>query len=206
MLSSHHHKGSEEGGGVILINEESMEWIFHKYFKKLVFYANELLNRDEEKARDAVTNMFLALWEQKDRVEFKNERMLQGYLYAVTRNKAIDLVRSMQKEQSILKDFGYLENIVQHPDEIDSAIILTEAIAFVHEAIKELSPQYRAVLELVLEGKSYEEISLLLNISQVSVRSNKMRAIAVLQKKFGNHAMFTMVLLLLGHYNYEMIS
>jgi RNA polymerase sigma factor (sigma-70 family) len=176
----------------ILINEETMESIFHRYFGKLVFYANELLNYDQERARDAVTAMFLALWEQKDRLEFNNERALQGYLYTITRNKAIDSIKQAQKEQSVIRDFGYLENIM---GEEDSALILTEAIDFIYEAIKTLSPQYRSVIELALQGKSHEEIAEILNIEQVSVRSNKMRAIAVLQKKLKGNALLSIVLM-----------
>lgn len=172
-----------------------MEWIFHRYFGKLVFYANELLNYDQERARDVVTNMFLALWEQKDRVKFENDRALQSYLYTITRNKAIDSVRQAQKEHSVMKDFRYLEKIISNPDEKDTAMILTEAIDFIYEAIKTLSPQYRMVIELSLQGKSHEEIAEAMNISQVSVRSNKMRAIAVLQKKLNGNALLSIVLM-----------
>ena len=197
MPFDHSHTENEEAQGIIRIDEESLEWIFHKYFPRLVFYTNEFLG-DEEKARDATTNLFVALWEQREKIEFKNEKLLQGYLYFVAKNKAIDLVRDAKKEQVLLKDLGYLGNLTPHPEDKDNALILTEAIAFIHAAIKELSPQYHSVIELVIQGKSHEEIAELLQISQASVRSNKVRAIAVLQKRLGNQALFSILLLLLG--------
>lgn len=194
-INSHTEKG--EQGGRIRINKETInKVIFPEYNVRLVFYANRFLN-DEEKARDAVHNTFMALWEKKANAEFEDKRQLKNYLYSVTRNKAIDLVRESRRENVELDLFKrYTDHSTTHSEVKDNAMVLAEAVAFLKKAVSELSPQCRAVMELLIEGETMEEISERLNMSRVAVRQNKYQGIIALQKRFSGHVLLAFVLLL----------
>lgn len=171
---------------IIWINVQTMEWIFSEYFSKLVFYAAGFL-KNEETARDAVISAFLALWTQRDRIEFRSEKLLKGYLYAIVKHKSVDAVAATQKEQSLIEDLGYLEESVQHPEEMENAVILTEAIAFIREAIDNLSPQYHMVIQMLMEGKTHQEIARAMRITPSTVRGYKAKALNILKDKFSQY-------------------
>lgn len=186
MALYHNELRINQDDDAVRIDEDSMKWIYNKYFRKLAFYARGFLS-DEEKARDAVFDMLVVLWEKKDKVEFKNERALQGYLYAVTRNKAINLVREVQQDRLTIRALSYWGETSQYFEEAGpevNGLPLTEAIDFIPAAIGNLSPAYQSVVTLTLEGKSHEEIAEKLKISQDTVRTNKMRGLIALRKKF----------------------
>lgn len=188
-----------ENGGIIRISRESMGDIFPRYFERLVYFANLYLN-DEEKARDAVHEMFLALWEKRHEIEFNHEKKLKTYLYKVTKGKAVDLMLKSMKEETNLRELNkYLGNAIHHPEVTDTeALMQAESIATIRKAISTLSPQCRAVMELLLEGKTQEEIGESLRMKPELVRKNKSLGVIALRKRLNNHVLISLALLILG--------
>ena len=172
-----------------------MEWIFHKYFAKLTFYANEYLG-DEEKSRDAIVNLFVTLWESRSRLSFKNENLLQGYLYSVAKGKTGDIVRENKKDEDLVKGLSYLFSSEVDYNKGDSPRVMTEAISYLQEMLDTLPPQYRTALQLRASGKTNKEIAKIMNITKASVRSNISRGIENLQKKFKKEDPLPLLLLL----------
>lgn len=183
---------------IIRIDKQKMEDIFPKYFERLVYFANKYLN-DEEKARDAVHEMFLDIWEKREAILFNDERQLKMYLYLGTKSKAVNIQRRSEKEEKELRGLIiYSEKDNHHPEEMDKAMYQAETIATMRQVINDMPPQCRTVMDLLLKGKTLEEISRQLNMTPVAVRQNKFQGISVLKKKLKSHALFPIALLLLG--------
>ena len=197
MPSVRNHTGQEGSQGSIRITRESIQEIFPRYFERLVYFANQYLY-DEEKARDAVHEMFLDLWEKREINEYKNERQLKTYLYLGTKSKAVNYQRKSEKEEKELKGLTRYWEKDHHPDEVDIAMTQAEAIARMRKAIEGFPPQCRTVMELLLKGHDMEEISQLLNMSPGAVRQNKFQGITALRKTLKASVVFYIALLLLG--------
>lgn len=197
MLSPNGHIEQELSLEGIRIDDGSLKSIFDRYFEDLVYFANRNLN-DGDKARDVVNDAFLVLWEKRQDLRFMSNSHLRSWLYTVTKTKAISLFRDSIKEQKELAAFGYCARAIQHPEDADSSLFTAAAIAAIRREVAELPPRNREVMELLLEGKSHEEIGNLLGMKQGTLRLNKMRAINLLQKRLGKQVLYVLPLLLLG--------
>lgn len=198
MPAVENHTDNGITGHIIRIDSRKMEEIFPKYFERLVYFANKYLN-DEEKARDAVHEMFLDIWEKREVIIFNDERQLKMYLYLGTKSKAVNIQRRSEKEEKELRGLTiYSEKDNHHPEEMDKALYQAEAIAAMRQVIDNMPPQCRTVMDLLLKGRTLEEISQLLNMTPVAVRQNKFQGISVLKKKLKSHALLPIALLLLG--------
>jgi RNA polymerase sigma factor (sigma-70 family) len=191
------HAEDNEIRNTVLIDSFTIRSIFPRYFEQLVYYAKRFV-KDEDIARDAVHNAFIGLWGNREKLAFGSEPQLKAYLYLATRGKAVDLRRQAKKEQAKLNKFIQWDMVPDHPDQYDDAAVLATAIATIRDVINLLKPQCRAVMELLLEGKTHEEIALLLNMRQDAVRQNKARGIAFLQKKVNKHVLFILASIMLG--------
>jgi RNA polymerase sigma-70 factor (ECF subfamily) len=117
------------------------------------------ITRDQSVAEDLVQELFLRLWNR--RREFDATRgALGAWLLSIARNMAIDYVRSAQTRfQSKLRPIEQTDALrfSYKPSEPANAIDSAKAV---HEALAELKPNQRKVLELAyFEGYSQTEIA-----------------------------------------------
>ena len=117
------------------------------------------ITRDHSAAEDLVQELFLRLWNR--RREFDAARGAVGpWLLSIARNMAIDYLRSAQTrfqsrlksiDQTDTRHFSYKPNEPEH---------LMDAVKAVQEALADLKPNQRKVLELAyFEGCSQSEIA-----------------------------------------------
>ncbi len=134
----------------------------NRYETPLLRYARQLLG-DLETARDVVQDAFLQLWKQDpDKVRDG----LSSWLYAVCRNRALDILRKEQRMTPL--EMNDASMAWPHPG--PSPAVLAEhkqTNALMRRLIAELPPAQREVMHLKFgQGMSYKEIS---RITQKSV-------------------------------------
>lgn len=117
------------------------------------------ITRDQSAAEDLVQELFLRLWNR--RREFDAARgALGAWLLSIARNMAIDHLRSAQTRfQSKLRPIEQTDTLrfSYKPDEPANVIDSAKAV---QEALAELPPNHRKVLELAyFEGYSQSEIA-----------------------------------------------
>jgi RNA polymerase sigma factor (sigma-70 family) len=144
----------------------------------LVRYAARLLG-DEDSARDVVQHAFLRLCDQTpDKVADR----VGPWLFAVCRNRAVDLIR-VQGRMSSLES--------EHPDppgrEPDPAQTAErdETLRRLSELVAELPPARREVIDLWSAGFSYVQIAQIAGYTEVNVRVLVHRAVKQLRVKMG---------------------
>ena len=71
---------------------ESFKIVYHHYYKSLCFFASEYIKEDNL-SEDIVQDVFTQLWEKAPGLEDASK--LQGYLYAMVRNKCLNQIRSI---------------------------------------------------------------------------------------------------------------
>ncbi|PIQ49842.1 MAG: RNA polymerase subunit sigma-24 [Cytophagales bacterium CG12_big_fil_rev_8_21_14_0_65_40_12] len=129
--------------------------------------------KDEELAKDVVQECMIKVWEKRDEVKLIHN--LEAWCMQVTRNKALDKLRSKH-----IKRTDLFEVELDTRKEKDTPVVLTERseiMGRIQELIDNLPNRQREVMQLRdIEGYSYKEIADMLLIDINLVKTNLFRA------------------------------
>jgi RNA polymerase sigma-70 factor (ECF subfamily) len=138
--------------------------MLHKeFYGSLCGFALKYL-RNEALAEDIVQEAFLSLWSAKDTL--RNQDAAKPFLYSTVRNKCISFLRKQNASISIP------ENILSE-EFLEEALIKSETIRILYNAIENLPEQTRKIISLSLDGLKNSEIGKELNISENTVHTLK---------------------------------
>ncbi|MFT6827636.1 MAG: RNA polymerase sigma-70 factor (family 1) [Roseivirga sp.] len=129
--------------------------------------------KDEELAKDVVQECMIKVWEKRDEVKLIHN--LEAWCMQVTRNKALDKLRSKH-----IKRTDLFEVELDTRKEKDTPVVLAERneiMSRIQELIDNLPNRQREVMQLRdIEGYSYKEIAEMLVIDINLVKTNLFRA------------------------------
>lgn len=179
-------------------NEMAFRQLFDAYRNKLFSYILRI-SQSKESAEDAVHDVFLKLWTNRERLtEIEN---LNAYIFRMAQNHAYNGLRKIAKETLVMAELekgSYYES--SDPDDL---LVRKEIREFIHDAIEKLTPQQKEVYRLSREqGLKHEEIAQRLNISVLTVKKHMSDALHFLRKdisdSYGSYAVAIFVLYSLG--------
>ena len=144
--------------------------IYNKYYSALYLFAKSLLTTEQD-AEDIVGDVFLKLW--SSRANFDTIENIKAYLFAMTRNACLDLLRRLMMRSKVQQELIYqLETRAE--DAFARMEIKAEVMEYVSQELKKLSPKYRTIFKLsFIDGLKNEEIASHLQISNKGVRDIK---------------------------------
>lgn len=120
-----------------------------------------------EMAEEIVADVFIAVW--RHRKNLRQVGNMKWYLYATTRNIALNYLRKYGPKKTRHLDEDYLPEYEINPED---QLISNEMMRHIDMAISALPPQCRLVFRLVKEdGLKYREVAELLNISTKTVEN-----------------------------------
>ncbi len=164
-------------------NEKELAWLrgdqagfgqlYARYHPVLFGIARSYMN-DSAAAGDAVQDVFLKLWNQRQSLKISS---VKAYLFQMAKNRCMDMHRSRKSSES-LNEAGEIEAA----ENSDSRIETQQTGAQLKDLIKALSPQCRTVFLLVrFENLKYKEVAELLEISNKTVENHMGRALKALR-------------------------
>jgi RNA polymerase sigma-70 factor (ECF subfamily) len=161
-------------------NHAAFEEIYHIYKVRLIANSLRLL-KSPELAEELVQDLFLKIWEQRHRID--TSQSLNAYLYKVANNMAYDTFRKISRDKRL---YDHLVLATESTyDHIEKYIFSKENMEELNKAIHLLPPQQQKVFTLCkLEDKSYEEASLILNITIGTINNHMYRANLFLKQYF----------------------
>lgn len=150
-------------------NQKVFQSIVYMYSDSLLVFSIGFVKK-REIAEEIVSDAFVALWNQRDRIA--EIRDLKSYLYILVRNGSISYLRkaSGRKEISLenLHDFYTLPLTSPDNDEISEDILDQ-----INKAIEQLPPKCKMVFTLAkIQGIKYKEISTILDISVKTINNH----------------------------------
>ncbi|MEO7987667.1 MAG: RNA polymerase sigma-70 factor [Gemmatimonadales bacterium] len=162
---------------------EAFKGLFDMYFDRLHRYALRYL-RSSEESQDLVHDVFLRIWRQRRRIGL--ERDLRSYLYASTRNLALDRLKHRKVEDRFIERGASAqaggENAADSTDTVRD-LESRELAASIQQAIDTLPRRQREVLRLRWQQHlSYNEVAEALNISPKTVAIHLSRAFEHLRR------------------------
>ncbi|MFZ4863189.1 sigma-70 family RNA polymerase sigma factor [Sphingobacterium sp. Mn56C] len=148
-----------------IMDQTAFALIYNRYCD--VVYANILrLVKAPGHAEDILQDVFVQLWESRNKL---NDRSIAGWLFVVSHNKSMDFLKqSVKVSLSYVADYHALSHLAMQQD--DQEEIYLQQLHLLKEAVAQLPLRMRRVFQLCrYEGKSKEEVALLLGISANSV-------------------------------------
>jgi len=161
-------------------DRKAFELLYHAYKKRVYNNLLKLLHSDSH-AEELLQEVFYKVWVKRDSLE--PEKLFPAYLFRIAANLVVDHFRRAaldQKLQAYLIASGtelyhHLDDLINYKDSQEQ---LNQAIAL-------LPPQRQKIYSLCkIEGKSYEEVSILLGISTSTINDHMVKASRVIKSHF----------------------
>lgn len=153
-------------------DEAAFRQIYFLYSGRL--YGNILkLVKSRSVAEEILQEVFIKIWEHRKHIDVNQS--FRSYLFRIAENKVCNFYIRASRDRALIKTLtGIISNNYSH---VEEGIVSREQAAFLHHAINSLPPQRRQVFQLCkIEGKSYEEVSILLGISISTVSDHIVKA------------------------------
>jgi RNA polymerase sigma-70 factor (ECF subfamily) len=193
--------GQEYLQGLIEGKEKAFRLIMDHWYSRLYNFANGYLNH-EENTKEVLQDVFLRLWDHRDKLAVNT--VLNAYLFTLTRNRCIDIIR---KERLMLQfrtdkqdEYHRLtENFDALSDPILDDLFAMEIQVEITKAVNGLPEQCRKVFVLSrTNGMKNKEISETLGLSEKTVESHLTKALKtiklLLERKFPGSLNLFMIL------------
>lgn len=165
-------------------DENALDFLVKRYLKDVYNFAFRLTS-DSEAARDIAQESFIKAWKHIRR--YRNGSSFRAWIFAITRNTAIDWLRkkkdlafsTFQNEEGENK---LIETFVDSGPLPDELIARAENSFFVQSLLEELNPRYKEVIKLRYENNlTFEEIGKILKRPLHTVKSQHRRALVFLR-------------------------
>ncbi|MBI2275623.1 MAG: sigma-70 family RNA polymerase sigma factor [Bacteroidetes bacterium] len=143
-------------------NRDAFEEVYHRYHAAL--YQNILrFTKDHTVTEDLVQDTFIRFWQKRSSI--RADKSLAGWLFVISYHLSVNWLKHK------LVDAKAKQQLVLLSVESDSLSLYDHQMALLEQAILQLPPQKRRVLELCkLQGRSYKEAAQEMNISTHTVK------------------------------------
>ncbi len=159
--------------------------IFAEYHVRLYNISLRILHSQDD-AEDALAQTFLKIMDHMDQIEKIPRHETLPFCVILLRNASIDILRKNNKLVPVDFTDGLHTLDTDTPEDIFFKDCDRESLL---KLVRQLSPEDRYLLELRLgEEMSYQEIGLLLNITEATARKRFQRALKKLQKMYAREA------------------
>ena len=158
--------------------EAAFHDLFTRFRNYLVLFAMRRVEQLDV-AEDIVQEVFIAVWERDARYPTYNA--FRSFLYNSVKNASLNHLKHKNVEEKYLASL----NLEDEGDDIDLKMMEEELYRLLFKTIDELPDKCRNIFLLHLEGKGNEEIALLLNLSILTVKTQKKRAMSYIRERLG---------------------
>lgn len=172
-------------------NEKAFRSIMDLWYSRLYNFANGYLNHAEN-TKEVIQDVFLKLWDTRQKLSANTN--LNAYLFTLTRNRCIDLIRReklmFQFRTDKQEEYRQLsENFEALSDPILDNLFAMEIQDEINRTISELPEQCQKVFVMSrVKGMNNREISQTLVLSEKTIESHLTKALKIirlaLERKF----------------------
>jgi RNA polymerase sigma-70 factor (ECF subfamily) len=159
-------------------DEATFEGVYKHFIRPLHVYAISIL-RDEDTAKGMVQNVFLKLWERRERLQFSGS--IKAYLYGAVYNECLNNLRHQKVKVDHQQHVLYM---TKDNAEESTGMELLDLKEKLQQAMNDLPEKCRTVFQLSrFEDLKYQEIADELGISIKTVENQMGKALKTLRLK-----------------------
>lgn len=161
----------------------TFERIFSLYHKRIYNFCISL-HQSADDAEEIVQRVFVAIWEQRSRVD--ENKSLAAYLYTIARYMVYQDFRQRVYKKAT---FDYLVlNSVNMNESTKDEMLYNELLTFLESVIERLPARQQEIFKLSrFSGLTYLQIAVKLNISENTVDTQIRRALVFVRDKYRSH-------------------
>lgn len=160
----------------------ALDGIFNTYHIR-VFNFCLLFLKDRELAREATQLLFIKIWEK--RRHLSEDKPLEAQIFAITKNLAIDMLRSESRKKN--REAHFAQHIESQGSLTEQTVLANDLTEAIHSAVEKLPPRRRMIFTLSrYEGLTYQEIADRLSLSPKTVEHQMGKAIRSLKLKLSD--------------------
>lgn len=162
-------------------DEKAFSSLYYKYHHRLGIYLYQL-TFSRPFAEEILQDVFCKVWEKRDQLPAIEN--FQAWLFTITKNQALNALRSMVRER--------LQKKVWEKDQVDvpglDQVTAEDQLQLIDKAISQLPPQQKKVFMLSRYKRlKYIEIAQELNLSKETIKSYLQIATSSIRKYVNNH-------------------
>lgn len=151
-------------------DENAFQNLYSLFYKPGIAFLMTIV-KDREEAENMLQDVFMKIWLRKEKITL--DISLKPYIFTSLKNIAFDYLKKMERDNQMKKTF--LERM-QEPYNQESVNEDT-TIKVVSNAIDRLSEKRKMIIKLnIEEGKSYQEIAQIMQISKNTVKNQLIKA------------------------------
>jgi RNA polymerase sigma-70 factor (ECF subfamily) len=144
----------------------AMQVLFARHHVRVYRFVLRLV-RDEWKAEDLISDVFLDVWRQADR--FEGRSTVSTWLLAIARFKALSALRRKPDEELDDESAAAIEDGADDPE---AALAKKDRSAVIRKCLTGLSAEHREIIDLVYyHEKSVEEVAKIVGIPKNTVKT-----------------------------------
>jgi len=174
-------------------DKSALDVIFNYYYTKLYYFSIRIL-KFEDGIDDILQDVFLKIWLNRHKIS--NHETFNAFIFKVTRNALLNLIRSKLKDQAFKEQFSKriiaTEYITQQPYDYEEIKTAIDKII-----IKLPEKRQKVFLLSRSEGLSNKEIASRLNISEKTVEDHITHSIRFLKESLGKIGIISLLYLYL---------
>lgn len=161
-------------------DRKAFELLYHAYKKRVYTNLRKLLHSDTL-AEEYLQEVFYKLWVRRQQLDA--DKVFPAYLFRIAANLVFDHFRKAALDQKLQAHL--IASGTELYDHVDQVIHYKESQEQLSIAIATLPPQRQKIYSLCkIEGKTYEEVSLLLGISTSTINDHMVKASRVIKAHF----------------------
>ena len=159
----------------------AFESLYHLY-RTQVYRLIYKLVRSHEVSQEILQDVFVKIWNQRTQLE--RIQSFRSYLYSIAQNLVYDYFRKVAADRAKIETFK-TQYAVYSIEDVEQAINFKEVKAHLDEVLALIPEKCRQVYILCkLEGRSYQEVSKLLNISVATVNNHIVKATGIIKSNW----------------------
>lgn len=175
------------------LDTNTFEQLFRDEFKGLVLFSIQYV-KNYEAAREIVQEAFIALWNQRDRID--PSRQVKSYLSTTVRNRSLNYLRDHKKFDTRLLSQENLYPLATY--EQPDSLVEKELQDKIHQAISELPEKCREIFLLSREEHlKYQAIADRLQISVKTVETQMSKALQHLRTRLKEYLVILLLVWLM---------
>jgi RNA polymerase sigma-70 factor (ECF subfamily) len=144
----------------------AMQVLFARHHVRVYRFVLRLV-RDEWKAEDLISEVFLDVWRQADR--FEGRSTVSTWLLAIARFKALSALRRKPDQELDAESAAAIEDDADDPE---AALAKKDRSVVIRKCLTGLSAEHREIIDLVYyHEKSVEEVAEIVGIPENTVKT-----------------------------------
>lgn len=160
-------------------NQKAFKSLFDKYWEPMYLKANSILH-DREAAQDVVQEIWINLWNQREKLEVTN---FEAYIF---RSVSYGCYKYLRDNKFSTSQLQIIDSLPMAGADIENQHNLEATQKVIDKSLEDLSPRCQQIFTLSrIEDVTNEEIALKLGISKRTVENQISHALKIIRRHLG---------------------